>query len=69
MSVPEKRRNPPQENRVSFENIDNPQRPRDPKKRTPNATILDDVYDEKIVEKENYYSLDEISKTVQMDRC
>jgi hypothetical protein len=53
MSVPEKINNPPQENRVRFENMDNPQRPRVPKKPTPNAVVLDDVYDEKMVEKEN----------------
>jgi hypothetical protein len=69
MSVPEKRRNPPQENRVRFENMDNPQRPRVPRKPTPNAVVLDDVYDEKMVEQENYYSPDESSETVQMDGC
>jgi hypothetical protein len=69
MSVQEKRRNPPQENRVRFENMDNPQRPRVPRKPTPNAVVLDDVYDEKMVEQENYYSPDESSETVQMDGC
>jgi hypothetical protein len=64
MSVQEKRRNPPQENRVRFENIDNPQRPRVPKKPIPNAVVLDDVYDEKMVEKGNYYLPNEISETV-----
>ena len=29
--IPEQRRNPPQENRVRFENTDNPQRPRVPR--------------------------------------
>jgi hypothetical protein len=62
MSVPEKRRNPPQENRVRFENMDNPQRPRVPRKPTPNAVVMDDVYDEKMVEQENYYSPDESSE-------
>jgi hypothetical protein len=69
MHVPEKRRNPPQGNRVRLENMDNTQRPRVPRQPTPNAVVLDDVYDEKMVEKENYYSPDEISETVQMYRC
>jgi hypothetical protein len=54
MLVPEKIRNSPQENKVRFENMDNSQRPRVPRQPTPNAAILDDVYDEKIVEQENY---------------
>jgi hypothetical protein len=69
MSVPEQRRNPPQENRVRFENMDSPQRPKVTIQPTPNAVVLDDVYDEKIVEQENYYSPDESSKIVQMDGC
>ena len=52
--VPEQRMHPPQENRVMFENINNPQRPRVPKQPTPNAVDLDDLYDEKIIEQENY---------------
>jgi hypothetical protein len=51
--VPEQRRNPPQENIVRFENTDNPQRPRVPRKPTPNVAALDDMYDEQIVEQEN----------------
>jgi hypothetical protein len=62
MSVQEKRRNPPQENRVRFENIDNPQRPRVPRQPTPNEVVLDDVYDEQMVEQENYYLPDESSE-------
>jgi hypothetical protein len=62
MSVQEKRRNPPQENRVRFENIDNPQRPRVPRKPIPNVVVLDDVYDEKMVEQGNYYLPDESYK-------
>jgi hypothetical protein len=69
MPIPEQRRNPPQENRVSFENTNNPQRPRVPRQPTANAVVLDDVYDEKLIEQENYYSPDERSKTVKMDRC
>jgi hypothetical protein len=54
---------------VRFENIDNPQRPRVPRQPTPNATILDDVYDEKMVDQENYYSPDESLEDVHMDAC
>jgi hypothetical protein len=54
---------------VRFENMDNLQRPRIPRKPTPNAVVLDDVYDEKMVEQENYYSPDEIYKTMHMDGC
>jgi hypothetical protein len=46
MFIPEQRRNPPLENKVRFENTDDPQRPRVPRKPTPNTTVLDDVYDE-----------------------
>ena len=62
--IQQKRRNPPQENRVRFENTDNPQRPRVPRQPTPNPTILDDVYDEQLIEKHNYYSSDESSETM-----
>jgi hypothetical protein len=31
--------------------------------------VLDDVYDEQLIEQENYYLPDESSETVQMDRC
>jgi hypothetical protein len=51
MPILEKRRNPPQENRVRFENTDNPQITRVPRKLTPNAVVLDDVYDEQLIEK------------------
>jgi hypothetical protein len=51
---------------VRFENTDNPQRPRVPRQPTPNATVLDDVYDEKLIEQENYYSLDESYETVKV---
>jgi hypothetical protein len=49
MSIPKKRRNPPPKNRFRFENIDDPQRPRVRRQPTPNASILDDVYDEKLI--------------------
>jgi hypothetical protein len=48
--IPEQRRNPPQENRVRFENMDNPQRLRVPRKPTTNETVLDDVYHEQLIE-------------------
>jgi hypothetical protein len=63
------RRNPPQENRVIFENMDNLQRQRVPRKPTPNVVALDDVYDEKMVEQGNDYLLDESVEIIQMDRC
>jgi hypothetical protein len=69
MWVPEQRRKTPQENRERFENMDNTQRPRVPRQPTPNVVVLDDVYDEKMVDRENYYSPDENSETVQMDEC
>jgi DNA-binding LacI/PurR family transcriptional regulator len=69
MLVPKERINPPQENRVRFENTDNLQRTRVPRQSTPNAVVMDDVYDEQMVEQENYYSPDEIFEAVQMDGC
>jgi hypothetical protein len=54
---------------VRFENMDNSQRPRVPKQPTPNVVVLDDAYDEKMVDKENYYSPDESFETVQMEGC
>jgi len=69
MSVPEKRRNLPKENKVRFENMDNTQRSRVPRQRSSNAVVPNDIYDEKMVEQENYYSPDERSEIVQMDRC
>jgi hypothetical protein len=46
----EQRSNPPQENIVRLENMDNPQISRVPRQPTPNAAIMGDVYDEKIIE-------------------
>ena len=54
---------------MRFENTYNPQRPRVTKHPIPNAVVLDDSYDKKMVEQENYYSPDESSETVQMDGC
>jgi hypothetical protein len=54
---------------VRFENTDNTQRPRVPRQPTPNASFLDDVYDKKLIEQENYYLPDESYETVQMDKC
>jgi hypothetical protein len=67
MLITDQRRNPPPRNRVGFENTDDPQTPRVPIMPTPNAVILDDVYDEKLIEQEIYSLLDEIYKTIQMD--
>jgi hypothetical protein len=67
--IPEQRRNPPPENRVKFENTDDPQRQRVPRQPTKNTTVMDDVYNEKLTEQENYYLLDESSETMQMDGC
>jgi hypothetical protein len=67
--IPEKRRNPPQENRVRFERTDNPKIPRVPRQPTHNVIVMDDAYDEHLIEQENYYSPDESYETVQMDRC
>jgi hypothetical protein len=69
MSILEQRRNPPPENRVRFENTDNPQRLRVHRQPTPNTVVLDDVYEEQLIEQENYYLPDESSEIVQMDRC
>jgi hypothetical protein len=49
--------------------MDNPQRPRVPRQPTPNAVVMDDVYDEKMVDQEKYYSPDESFEAVQMDVC
>jgi hypothetical protein len=54
MSILEQRRNPPLENRVRFEDTDNPERPRVTRQPTPNMVVLDYVYEEKIIKKENY---------------
>jgi hypothetical protein len=45
MPVPEKRRNPPQENIVRSENNDNMKIQRVHRQPIPNADVLDDVYD------------------------
>jgi hypothetical protein len=62
MMVQEQRINPPQENRVRFENTDNQQRQRVPRKPIPNAVVLDDVYDEKMVEQGNNFYLMKVLK-------
>jgi hypothetical protein len=69
MSVQEQRRNLPQENRVRFENTDNQQRQRVPRKPVPNAVVLDEIYDEQIAEQENDYLPEENFETVQTDGC
>jgi hypothetical protein len=60
---------PFQENRVRFENMDNSQRTKVPRHPTPNVVVLDDAYDEKMVDKKNYYSPDKSFETVQMEGC
>jgi hypothetical protein len=55
MSIQDQIRTPPQENKVRFENTDNLQRQRVPRQPVPNAVVMDDVYDEKMVEKGNDY--------------
>jgi hypothetical protein len=64
---PKEKEEPSQENKVRFEKTNNTQRPRVPKQPSPNTVVLEDVYDDKLIEKENYYSPDEISETVYMD--
>jgi hypothetical protein len=61
MSIQEQRRNPPHENKVRFENMDNLQRQRVPRQPTQNADVMEDLYDEKMVDEGNDYLLDEIS--------
>jgi hypothetical protein len=67
--VQEKIRNPPQENKLRFENTDNQQRQRVPRKPIPNEIVSDDIYNEKLVEKGNDYLPDESFENVQMDGC
>ena len=62
--IPEQRRNPPPENRMRFEDIDNPQIPRVPRQPTPNVIVLDDVYDEQLIQQANHYLPNERSETV-----
>jgi hypothetical protein len=69
MSIQEKRKNPPQENRARFENTNNPQRQRVPKQPIPNVAFLDDVYDEQMVEKWNNYLPDESFENLPKDGC
>jgi len=64
MSISEQRRNPLPENIVRFKNTDDPQRLRAPRQPTLNAVVLDDVYDEQLIEKEGYYLPDESSETM-----
>jgi hypothetical protein len=54
---------------VRFEKTDNLQKQRVPRKPFPNAYVLDDLYDEKMVDKGNDYLLDESSETVHMEGC
>jgi hypothetical protein len=49
--IPEQRWKPPPENRVRFENTEDPPRPRVPRQPTPNATFLDVVCDKQSTKK------------------
>jgi hypothetical protein len=69
ISIPEQKTNPPPENRVIFENTNDPPRPSVPIQPTPNMVVFDDVCDEKMNEQEGYYLSDEFFETVQMDEC
>jgi hypothetical protein len=69
MLVQEQRRNLPKENRVRFENTDNQQRQRVPRKPVPNEVVLDEIRDEQIAGQENDYLQEENFETVQMDGC
>jgi hypothetical protein len=64
MSVQEQRGNPPQEFKVRFENTGNLQRPRVPRQPILDEAVLDDVYDEKMVDQGKYYLPNESFETV-----
>jgi hypothetical protein len=49
---------------VRFENTDNQQRQRVPRKPVPNPFVLDEIYDEQIAEQENDYLSGENFETV-----
>jgi hypothetical protein len=69
MPIPEQRRNPPSKNRVRLENIEDSLRLRVPRQPTPNAVVLDEVYDEQLTKQDGYYLPDECSETMYMDGC
>jgi hypothetical protein len=67
ISIQEKRRNPPQENRVRFENMIIHKDKGFPGNQPQMQVVLDDVYDEKMVEQGNDYLPDESFEIIQMD--
>jgi len=54
---------------VRFENTDYEQRQSVPMQPISNAGVLDEIYDEQIVEQENDYLSEENFETVHMDGC
>jgi hypothetical protein len=58
-----------QEKRTRMENIDDQQRQRIPRAPNPNAVILDEAYDEQIIDQGVDYIQEEILESVQMDEC
>jgi hypothetical protein len=69
MSVPEQRRNHAQEQRTRIENTNDQQRQRIPRAPNPNAIILEEAYDEQVIEQEADYIQEEILESVEMDGC
>jgi hypothetical protein len=69
MSAPEQRRNSAPEQRMRFENVDNQQRQRVPRQPTQNAVILDEPYNEQMIEPENDFFPEEVFESVQTDGC
>jgi hypothetical protein len=69
MPVPEQRRNPAQEQRTRIENTNDQQRQRIPRAPNPNAIILEEAYDEQVIEQEADYIQEEILESVEMDGC
>jgi hypothetical protein len=49
MPIPDQRNNPPPENRVRFDNTNEPKRPRVSRQLTPNVVVLDEVYDKQLI--------------------
>jgi len=69
MSVPRQRRNSAQEQRPRIENVDNQQRQRIPRAPNPNAVILEEPYNEKMVDQEDDYVQEESIESIQTDEC
>jgi hypothetical protein len=69
MSVTKQRRNPAPEQRMRFVNVDNQQRQRVLGQPTQNTIILDEPYNEQMVEPENDCLPEEVFEFVQTDGC